>query len=143
MPLKPIVPRKWLFFVAGAVWFTVGFNLCLVAHRWLGAAVAFWRHLFWPTLGASSLAAYFGLARIARRNVRHIENRPEKTCFFAFQPWRSYLIIVVMITMGVTLRHSAFPKTWLALIYTFMGGALALASLFYFYRGLFFLRELK
>jgi len=133
MPVK--VHRRWLFFVAGASWFTVGLALCLVAYHWLGRAIPFWRHLFWPTLAGSTLAAYFGLARIARRNVRHIESRPEKTCFFAFQPWRSYLLILVMMSMGITLRHSSFPRTWLALIYTFMGGALAGASMLYFYRG--------
>ncbi len=133
MPVKPFVSRKWLFFLAGALWFAAGFNLCLLAYRWLHGP---WKYLFWLALAVSSLVSYFGLRRIAHRNVRFIKKRPDKTCLFAFQPWRSYLIIIVMVAMGLSLRHSSFPRHWLGLIYTVMGGALAVASFSYFREGL-------
>ncbi len=138
MPVR--VHKRWLFFLAGGSWLTVGTVLCLVAYHWLKAS-SMGLKIFWPTLLASAGAAYWGLVRIARRNVKHIKNRPEKTCVFAFQPWRSYLLIVVMMTLGITLRHSSFPRPWLALIYTFMGGALAGASTLYFYSGIRYARN--
>jgi hypothetical protein len=37
-----------------------------------------------------------------------------------------------MIALGSVLRHTALPREILAVLYTAMGGALALASLIYF-----------
>ena len=55
--------------------------------------------------------------------------------FLPFQAWKSYLIIVAMIVLGVTLRNSAIPKNVLAVAYTAVGGALFLGS-FHYYRHL-------
>jgi len=38
-----------------------------------------------------------------------------------------------MMPMGIALRHSSFPKYYLAVLYLAMGGALFLASFHYFY----------
>ena len=63
-----------------------------------------------------------------------------KTCVFAFVPWKSYLIIVIMIAMGSTLRHSAIPKQYLAILYMGIGLALMLSSVRYLR---VFFREVK
>ena len=55
----------------------------------------------------------------------------EKKCLFSFIPWKSYLIIVVMITIGAILRHSVIPKQYLAIVYTAIGLALILSSVRY------------
>lgn len=52
-------------------------------------------------------------------------------CVFSFMPWKSYLIILIMMAMGVTLRHSAIPKHYLAILYTCIGLALILSSMRY------------
>jgi hypothetical protein len=57
---------------------------------------------------------------------------PAKGCLFAFQAWRSYLIIGVMIGLGFVLRHSQIPKAYLAIVYFAVGGALILASFHYY-----------
>jgi hypothetical protein len=60
-----------------------------------------------------------------------------KSCFFAFIPWKSYLIIFIMVMMGALLRHSVIPKKDLAILYIGIGLALLLSSVRYiriFYR---------
>ncbi len=140
MLIKPFVSRKWLFFLAGMIWFVAGFNLCLLAYRWL---YGWWKYLFLLALLISFLAS-FGLRKIAYRNLEFIKKRPDKTCVFAFQPLRSYLVIAIMVTIGLSLRHSSFPRNWLGIIYTVMGGALVIASFFYFREGFLHLKpEIK
>ena len=70
----------------------------------------------------------FMLRRLARRNMVRIGNYADKGCLFAFQAWRSYFMILVMIAMGSFLRHTAIPRVYLALLYTAMGGALILPA---------------
>lgn len=55
-----------------------------------------------------------------------------RSIHLAFQERKSYLIIVVM--MGMALRHSPIPKPYLAAVYLGIGGGLLLASLGYFRR---------
>jgi hypothetical protein len=128
----PAVSRRWLFAVSGWLWTAVGVMLCSLAAHWLlhiagGLAVA---------LGSGgavlAVVAYrFMFLKIVRKNIARIEQRPDVTCFFAFQPWRSYGLMVFMIALGITLRHSALPKYYLAVVYTGIGGALFLASFSY------------
>ena len=46
--------------------------------------------------------------------------------------FRSYLLVIVMMTLGITLRHSSIPREWLSLIYNGIGIGLALSSIRYF-----------
>jgi hypothetical protein len=55
-----------------------------------------------------------------------------RRCFFSFMPWKSYLLVMVMAGTGFLLRHSSFPKTWLAALYLTIGTALILSSVRYF-----------
>jgi hypothetical protein len=139
--LKPAVPKHWLIAIAGAVWLAAGIVLCGLAWKWLQTMPL-------PTmagllLGGILLAVGFHrflLARIVHRNLARIARYADKGCLFAFQAWRSYLLILVMIALGAFLRHTALPREILAFLYAAMGGALALSSLAYFsglrrYRG--------
>lgn len=104
--------------------------LCRSAYHWL--AVIRWR---WGVplelLGiALALGAHqFCFSRIARKNIVRLSLLTEKTCIFAFQRWRSYLLIGLMITLGIVVRNLPIPRSYLAILYTTIGGALFLASL--------------
>jgi len=141
--IKPAASKYLLIALAGLMWSTVGVMLCSMAYYWLKEVdwlTAFPFGLFGIIL---SLAAYrFGFSGIAKKNIDRICLLPEKGCIFAFQAWKSYLIIVVMIILGIILRHSPIPKHYLAIIYTTIGGALLLSSLHY-YRRLWWLIILK
>ena len=131
--LKPAVSKYWLMALAGLMWSLVGIMLCRLAYIWLNAVPIQWA-LSLGSLGLiSALAAYrFGFSKIALKNVFRLCLLPDKTCIFAFQAWKSYLIIIFMISLGLTLRHSPIPKHFLAVIYATIGGALLFSS-FHFY----------
>ena len=132
---KPAVSKNWLLFTAGILWTAVGLFLCLLALHWLGTAVSQGSILY--ALAGVILAGIvylFGFSRIARKNIDRVCQYPDKVCFFAFQEWKSYLIISVMAPLGILLRHSALPRQYLAVIYITIGLALFLSSLHYYFR---------
>ncbi len=141
--IKPAASKYLLIALAGLMWSTVGVMFCSMAYCWikeLDRLTALPLGLFGIIL---SLAAYrFGFSGIARKNIDRICLLPEKGCIFAFQAWKSYLIIAFMVALGIILRHSPIPKHYLAIIYTTIGGALLLSSLHY-YRKLWRLIILK
>jgi len=133
--LKPAVSRNWLIATAGVMWTAVGVILCLMAYHWLTTNVFKWSILFGLAGFLSALVVYyFGFSKIARKNIDRLFQFQDKVCFFAFQAWKSYLIIALMATMGAFLRHSSIPKQYLAVIYIAIGGALILSSFHYYVR---------
>ena len=133
--VKPAVRKKWLYFVSGVLWLLVGLFFCLRAFFWLKPLALKGLGLFSLALVLSFLVGRLGLSRIAFRNLRRLDEQPDKICCFAFQPWRSYLIIGLMILLGVTLRRSSLPRPLLGFLYAVMGGGLVTASFFYFRGG--------
>ncbi len=130
---NPAIPKRWLLIIAGLLWTLVGALLCWRAYGWLTQQ----HDGMTPVFALSGVliavsASRFMLAESARHNVDRISSLPERACLFAFTPWRGYLMIGGMISMGVLLRHSAIPTEYLALLYSAMGGALILSS-FVFY----------
>jgi hypothetical protein len=131
--LRPAVTKSWLIALAGLVWTGVGVMLCRLAFNWLaiinrGVATTF--GLFGIVM---ALAAYhFGFSKIAQKNIRRLCLLTDRTCVFAFQTWRGYLIIGFMIILGAILRNSPIPKQYMAIIYTTIGGAIFLSSFHYY-----------
>ena len=134
--LKPTVPKCWLFAASGVMWSAVGIMMCATAIGWL-AASGMGRGTAFGLAGLvlAMLSVRWGFGSIAQKNIRRLRRLPDRGCFFAFQAWKSYLLIMVMIVLGVTLRHSSIPKHFLAVAYTAIGGALIVGS-FYYYRHL-------
>jgi len=138
---KPAVSRTFLLFLAGIVWVCVGIMLMILAFTWLSTSTYSDIYLF---SGAGILLAllvhHFGFLKIVNKNLKRILQMNGKRCLFAFIPWKSYLIIAVMITMGAILRHSMIPKKDLAILYLGIGLALVLSSVRYIR---VFFREIK
>jgi hypothetical protein len=129
----PAVDRKVLIFVSGLLWSIVGIMLCKLAVGWLSPVGG--KNAVWPGLTGiilSILIYSFGFLKLVNKNTSRILSKEGKVCIFAFQPWKSYLIILVMIGMGTALRHSPIPKPYLAIIYIGFGGAMVLSSLVYY-----------
>jgi len=84
----------------------------------------------------AAVVYWFGMSKIARKNLSRLKAIPGKACIFGFLSWKSYANIAIMVTLGITLRHSAVPKDYLSLVYTAMGGGLLLGSTQY-YRSFF------
>lgn len=125
----PSVRRQWRVLLGGLLWLAVGIGLVMVACFWLSEAD-------WPlsaVLAAFALAMgfliyAFGFSRIARRNIRRIEDQPEKVCLFAFQGWQSHFLVLFMMALGYAVRHMPIPRYIDAVIYMAIGSALAFSS---------------
>jgi hypothetical protein len=132
---KPAVSKYWLMALAGLMWSLVGIMLCRMAYIWLRAVPGRWA-LPLGSLGLIlALTVHrFGFSKIALKNIARLCVLPDKTCIFAFQAWKSYLIIIFMIILGITLRHSPLPRYFLAVIYTTIGGALFFSSFHFYWR---------
>ncbi len=131
--LKPAVSRTWLIAIAGVMWSLVGLMLCRLAYHWL-VLIQWKRVALLELLGiALALMAHqFCFSRIAQKNITRLFLLTEKTCVFAFQKWKSYFLIALMVTLGIVLRNLEIPKPDLAVLYTAIGGALFLGSLQYY-----------
>ncbi|MEW6601912.1 MAG: hypothetical protein AB1499_13145 [Nitrospirota bacterium] len=129
----PAVDKRILVALSGLMWSGVGVMLCRLAVRWLSEPAAVGR--IWYGFAGIFLALmihHFGFLKLVNRNIERISAKKGKVCIFGFQPWKSYLIIAVMIAMGTTLRHSNLPRPYLAIIYVGFGGAMFLSSIRYF-----------
>lgn len=133
--MKPAVSKYWLIALAGIIWSTVGIMLCRLAYRWLSAAQWEWSlPLGLIGIVLSWVTYRLGFSVIAHKNIDRLCRLSDKSCIFAFQAWRSYLAILIMILLGIILRRSPLPKYFIATIYMTMGGALFLSSLHYYHR---------
>ena len=129
----PSVGRHWLRILAGLLWSVTGLFLCAVACYWF-YSIELTRSLLGVLLGFSSgvLIYRFGFSRIARKNIERIARQPQSVCLFAFQAWRSYLLIIFMMFLGYALRHSPIPRIVTAVIYSAIGTGLTLSSSLYY-----------
>ncbi|MBI5100196.1 MAG: hypothetical protein HZB30_13300 [Nitrospirae bacterium] len=137
----PAVDKRFLILFSGILWSVVGIMLCRLAVYWLSQASR--QNAIWPGLAGFILAFLiyrFGFLKLVSKNTDRILSKEGKVCIFAFQTWKSYLIVVVMILLGIILRHSPIPKPYLAIIYIGFGGAMILSSLVYY---LHFFKNLK
>lgn len=129
---NPAVTKSVRIFLAGGLWICVGVMLQSLAVSWLLASARSDRLFFAGSGVALALCVHhFGFLRIVDKNLERICSGEEKKCIFSFMPWKSYLIVPVMITAGFVLRHSPIPKEYLAILYLGIGLALTLSSVRY------------
>jgi len=129
----PAVDKRLLVALSGIMWSGVGLMLCNLAVRWLSLTAA-QPGIWFGAAGIllSLMVHHFGFLRLVDRNIERILVKEGRVCIFGFQPWKSYVMIAVMIGMGTALRHSSLPRPYLAVIYIGMGGAMLLSSIRYF-----------
>ena len=132
---NPVVPRNWLLVLAGLMWSAVGILLCSYAVTWVThPATVIALALGLLGLGISVAINRWGFSKLADKNIDRILAYDERACAFAFQAWKGYLIIVIMMTGGILLRHSFIPRPYLAVVYAAIGAALLQASINYYAR---------
>lgn len=129
----PAVDKSVLILMAGLMWCGVGILLMRYAVSWLSSCSAR-EQIFFYTLGflAAMPIHHFGFLKIADKNLNRILALTEKTSPFSFMTWKSYLIVLIMVSMGIALRHSSLPKRYLSILYNGIGLALFLSGIRYF-----------
>jgi hypothetical protein len=130
---KPAVNKQYLLILSGAMWMGVGIMLNVFAFTWLRAFKGN-HHFVYAGIGiiCALVIHHFGFLKIVDKNLGRISRMEGKPCVFSFMSWKSYLIVMVMVTMGIAFRHSSLPKQYLSILYIGIGGALILSSIRYF-----------
>ncbi len=131
---KPAVQQHWLLLISGLVWSIVGVFLVRIAFRWIPN---FLLHEKILTIGSGILLglaiAYWGFSIVVRKNIKRINAYKNAVCVFAFQEWKSYVLIVVMMSMGIFLRNTTLiPRQMVAPVYVGIGLALFIDSFMYY-----------
>ena len=130
--IKPAVDKRVLLFLAGVMWIGVGTMLLGLSYSWLNAFHVHGALLFASIGVAAALVIHhFGFLKVVDKNLGRILPMEGKRCVFSFLSWKSYIMVVLMIAMGIMLRHSPIPKPYLSMLYIGIGLALVLSSIRY------------
>jgi hypothetical protein len=138
--LKPAVPRRTLLFLAALVWTFAGVMLMVKGYQMLDAASdLLWMKLV-VVLAAGILFYLKVFSKLSMKHTLRILNlREANPCMFSFFNFRSYLIMVFMISMGVTLRTTGWiPFGTLSFLYLLMSVPLFLSSIRFYYTGIYY-----
>jgi hypothetical protein len=132
---KPAVSRRSLLLIAGCAWTTAGGILIL---RALVQLIAMKQYLWLEILIGIICGMGFYLLLFARISKKHINRitliKIDNPCFFSFFNFRSYLMMIIMITGGITLRKlDVINRDVLWTFYLTMGIPLLISAYRFFY----------
>jgi hypothetical protein len=126
--IKPGVNRKVHLFAAALLWTVVGMVLLIRGWGWIDPVVNSW---FVPAaLALGTLKSVFILDRSAGRVVERIVLLSDGACLGAVYSWKTWMLVVVMITSGILLRTFFEPGKYIGTVYCAIGWALVLSSRF-------------
>jgi hypothetical protein len=133
--LTPRIARRYLYIVAALVWTFAGSMLLF------RGILLFMddNYLIWIRLIFSILAGilFYRLlfSKISLKHTRRIAGMQlERPCLFSFFNLRSYILMSLMITAGISLRKSGIlPPVYLSVIYVTMGIPLFISSFRFYY----------
>lgn len=128
----PAVDKRILVLLAGIMWCGVSVMLVRYAVSWLSPLRSGQKIMYYAIGYLIAIPIHiFGFSRIAEKNLNRLMPIKAKRCVFAFMSWKSYIIVLVMVSMGISLRHSSLPKQYLSIVYNGIGLALFLSGLKY------------
>jgi hypothetical protein len=129
----PVADKKILILLPGVMWCGVGVMLVSFAVSWLSPYPRN-EEFFYFLAGfiAAMPIHHFGFLKIVDKNLKRLLPLTEKRCVFSFMTLKSYLTVLVMVAMGIALRHSSLPKRYLSVLYNGIGLALFLSGIRYF-----------
>lgn len=139
-PYKPSIPKKWLLFISGIIWFFA----CAFLIKKGTIYIYYYSHhlLFNVGLGFLSGLLFFSFIfyKVAKKHVNSIIKLDcEKPGIFSYRGINDYFIIAFMIITGLLLWKFQFINTLsLNIFYICMGTALFISSLIFFYHLLFY-----
>ena len=124
--LKPGVSRSIHFFAAPLIWTGVGIMLMERGLGWMGLHVTLRLLLIALLIGtAKSLTV---LDKTAKKTLHRIMGFSDNTCIGAVYPWKTWLLVLLMMGCGILLRILFKPNPLLGAVYFAIGWALLLSS---------------
>jgi len=123
---KPGVPRSVHLFAAPFLWTVIGLWLMVRGWGWLDPGQGRWLFLAAVLLG--SVKSLFILDKVARRSLDRIIHFEDNTCIGAVYSWKTWLLVLLMMAAGITLRRLTQPGPYIGTLYAAIGWALCLSS---------------
>lgn len=124
--LKPGVARKVHIFSAALLWTCIGSLLLYRGTSLLMQDDSGW--LFFPAVAAGTLKSFVILDRSARRGLERIRNFSDNTCIGAVYSWKTWGVVLGMMTFGVLLRKLMLPNPIIGTLLIAIGWALVFSS---------------
>lgn len=127
------VKNRNLLLIAAIVWSIAGFNILRIG---VIAYKEYWAVL---NLAISFLIfTIFWFKVFKKLVIKHTERiigyEDERTFFLKFFDVKSFIIMAVMMTVGISLRaFNLWPDLWIAVFYLGLGAALFLAGILFMY----------
>jgi len=112
--------------LAPLIWTAVGTVLMVRGWIWIGPGLA--RFFVILALLVGTLKALFVLDKTAERTIQRIMAFSERTCIFAVYSWKTWLLVALMMTFGITMRTLTDPGVGIGSLYIAIGWALLFAS---------------
>ncbi|MCK9449048.1 MAG: hypothetical protein M0Q41_08735 [Bacteroidales bacterium] len=135
---RPTVPKRFLFFIGAVIWAYAAYRVSKLALKYISDI----NLPVWLTglLGLVSLAVFFRFVflNVSRRYIQRIRLlKAEKPCVFAFFGWKSYLLILLMIFMGVIFaKYEVIPYAIQGIFYIALSGSLCISALMFLKAGI-------
>ena len=93
---------------------------------WIGLGLTGW--LLLCALLAGPVKSVAILDRSAKKGLQRILQFQDRTCIGAVYPWKTWLLVLLMMAVGITLRNFAKPGRYIGTIYFAVGWGLLLSS---------------
>lgn len=123
---KPGVPRTVHLFAAPFLWTTIGCFLIYRGWGWLDPGRGRLLLLVAGLIG--TLKSLLILDKVARRSIQRIILFKDGTCLGAVYSWKTWLLVVLMMTAGFVMRRVTQPGPLIGTLYCAIGWALCLSS---------------
>ncbi|VBB47186.1 conserved membrane hypothetical protein [uncultured Paludibacter sp.] len=136
--LKPSVPKRYLMLIAGCVWSFAG---GMLLGKGINMLLAYPNEIWWKLLTAIPLGVVFYIFMFSKIFKKHSERifaiKHDKPCAFSFFNWNSYILMVLMMSLGIFLRTSGLISIrYLSILYVTMGIPLATSAIMFFVYGI-------
>ena len=123
---KPGASPKTHLFCASALWTVIGLFLIYRGISYLYPDYLLPLSILGIILG--SLKSYLVLNKAASRGVERIKRFGDNTCIGAVYSWRTWLLVLGMMLLGVMLRMSPIPPAIIGTVCIAIGWALLFSS---------------
>jgi hypothetical protein len=137
---KPAVPKRWLFFLAAAVWAYAAFRVFKLAILYVPEGpFPMWMEIVFGLIG---FAVFFNFVflKVSRKYIQRIAAMEQKNpCLFAFFGWKSYLLIAVMASAGILFaRYEVIPVFMQGIFYIALSGSLFMSAMMFVNAGILY-----
>lgn len=123
---KPGVPRAMHLFAAPCLWTMIGGMLMFRGWHWLHPGPGKLFVLAGLLLG--TLKSLFILDKVARRSLQRIVLFKDGTCLGAVYSWKTWLLVLLMMLLGMLARLLTQPGPVMGTVYCAVGWALCFSS---------------